>query len=282
MVDIDIHKILKGKSGNFNLNIKLHIEKGKIIGIYGASGEGKTSLAKMLCGILMPDQGKIIVADQVWYDSEKKINLKPQKRSANLMFQDYALFPNMSVRKNLEFALQKNGDSKIIEDIISIIELENLQHSKIHKLSGGQQQRVALARAMVNMPRLLILDEPLSAIDEEMRIKLQDYILKTHKAYHLTTILISHNISELHKIADSVYELENGSLHQVKAKSNSDNNTSVSGKVVKKTLKPPFVEITIIYGNTHLNFTTRAEKAANINEGQIVTIPEDMLNTDFK
>ena len=282
MVDIDIHKTLKGKSGNFNLNIKLHIEKGKIIGIYGASGEGKTSLAKMLCGILMPDQGKITVADQVWYDSEKKINLKPQKRSVNLMFQDYALFPNMSVRKNLEFALQKNGNSKIIEDIISIIELENLQHSKIHKLSGGQQQRVALARAMVNMPRLLILDEPLSAIDEEMRIKLQDYILKTHKAYHLTTILISHNISELYKIADSVYELENGNLHQVKAKSNSDKNTSVSGKVVKKTLKPPFAEITIIYDNTHLNFTLRAEKAANINEGQIVTIPENILNTDFK
>ena len=282
MVDIDIHKTLKGKLGSFNLNIKLHIEKGKIIGIYGASGEGKTSLAKMLCGILIPDQGKIIVADQVWFNAEKKINLKPQKRSANLMFQDYALFPNMSVRKNLEFALQKNGDPKIIEDIISIIELENLQHSKIHKLSGGQQQRVALARAMVNMPRLLILDEPLSAIDEEMRIKLQDYILKTHKAYRLTTILISHNIRELHKIADSVYELKNGSLHQVKAKSSSDNNTSVSGKVVSKTLKPPFVEITILYDTTPLNFTLWAEKAADINEGQVITVPEDILNIDFK
>ena len=282
MVDIDIHKTLKGKSGNFSLNIKLHIEKGNIIGIYGASGEGKTSFAKMLCGILKPDQGKITVDDKVWYDSEKKIYLKPQKISANLMFQDYALFPNMSVRKNLEFALQKNGDPKLIEDIISIIELENFQHSKIHKLSGGQQQRVALARAIVNMPRLLILDEPLSAIDEEMRVKLQDYILKTHKAYHLTTILISHNISELHKIADSVYELKNGNLHQVKANSSPIINTSVSGKVVKKTFKPPFVEITIVYDNIHLNFTLLSEQAMDINEGQVITIPEDMLNTDFK
>lgn len=282
MVDIHLQKQLTGKSGGFVLNIKLQIEKNKIIGIYGDSGEGKTTLAKMISGIVKPDRGEITVAGTVWYNSKKKIYLKPQRRAVNLMFQDYALFPNMSVRENLKYALKRSESSLLIEDIIEIIALKNLENSKINELSGGQQQRVALARAIINLPQLLILDEPLSAIDNEMRQKLQEYILKIHKTYQLTTIIISHNVNKLYQIADLVYVLKNGEL-QLKA---FDNNTkealkNISGVVLNKCAKSSFVEIVISYDNTELSFTLLPEQAKNIKEGQVIEIPPEIFRTQY-
>src|SRR5690606_20928534 len=120
-----------------------------------------------------------------WYNSDENINLAPQKRKTGFVFQDFALFPNMNVRENLEFALTKGESKKIIKNLIEINELGDLQHRKPDTLSGGQKQRVALARALVKMPELLLLDEPLSSLDIEIRRKLQQYILKVHREFKL-------------------------------------------------------------------------------------------------
>lgn len=212
MIRLNIHKRLKAPGSDMNLHIDLNIVQGELVTLYGDSGVGKTSTLRMLAGLLDPDLGEINVNDSLWFDSEKNINVKPQQRRIGFVFQDYALFPHMTVRENLEFALQKGDDKAIISDVIAIIELENLQDQKPHLLSGGQQQRVALARALVQKPDILLLDEPLSALDFKIRSKLQDYILKAHKKYNLTTVLISHDISEIFKLSDKVFVLENGSI----------------------------------------------------------------------
>ena len=139
---------------------------------------------------MQADDGSIKVGEKLWFDKAKNINLKAQKRKLGFVFQDYALFPNMTVEENLRFALEKGQPQEIIEELIDITELGALRKKKPSRLSGGQQQRVALARAMVKKPDVLLMDEPLSSLDPEMRSKLQDYIKTLHDKYGLTSMLI--------------------------------------------------------------------------------------------
>jgi molybdate transport system ATP-binding protein len=157
----------------------------------------------------MPDKGQIVFNDKIWFDSEKKINLPPQVRNVGYMFQDYALFPNMTVRKNIEFA-QKTNNAEEVDNLLLQFGLETLQKQLPNKLSGGQKQRVALARALAAKPNLLLLDEPLSALDEELRLNLQDEILKAHAMLNSATIMVSHDKKEVKKLADTVIMLRNG------------------------------------------------------------------------
>lgn len=212
MIEINIQKKLKAASGDMLLNINTTIEKGSLVTLYGKSGAGKTTILRILGGLVKPDNGKIIVNETTWLDTSKKINLKPQIRKVGFVFQDYALFPNMTVKENLEFALNKGESNKIIKDLIEIIELGELQNRKPETLSGGQKQRVALARALVQKPSILMLDEPLSALDYEIRFKLQQYILKVHYEFGLTTLLISHDISEILRMSNKVLEIEHGKI----------------------------------------------------------------------
>lgn len=212
MIEINIQKKLKSATGEMLLKIDTSIEKGSLVTLYGKSGVGKTTILKILAGLICPDNGKIAVNGKTWLNTFEKINLKPQKRKVGFVFQDYALFPNMTVKENLEFALNKGQDENIVNHLIEIIELGELQNRKPDTLSGGQKQRVALARALVQKPTILMLDEPLSALDSEIRFKLQQYILKVHKEYNLTTLLISHDISEILRMSDQVLELENGKI----------------------------------------------------------------------
>lgn len=217
MIEIDIHKKLKSSIGEMDLKIQTNIEKGSLVTLYGNSGAGKTSILRIMAGLLQPDSGNIIVDGETWLNSSAKINLRPQKRKVGFVFQDYALFPNMNVRENLLFALNKGESLNIVDHLIEIIELGELQNRKPDTLSGGQKQRVALARALVQKPTILMLDEPLSALDSEIRFKLQQYILNVHKEYNLTTLLISHDISEIIRMSDKVLEIEFGKItHQGK------------------------------------------------------------------
>jgi len=152
MISTSLHKTLQTANGIMPLDIELDIYPGEFVTIYGESGAGKTSILKMLAGLLTPDYGKIIVDGTTWLDTSRKINLAPQKRKIGFVFQDYALFPNMSVRKNITYALAKDQDIQIVEELIEITELGDLQHQKPNLLSGGQRQRVALARALVQQP----------------------------------------------------------------------------------------------------------------------------------
>ena len=148
MTHFSLQKRLHAADGILSLDVKCEIEDAAFISLYGASGAGKTSLLRMLAGFMQPDKGMIKVNDEVWFDSENKINIVPQRRSVGFVFQDYALFPNMNVEENILFALGKNDSKQIIEELLEMTGLRGLRNKKIQMLSGGQKQRVALARAV--------------------------------------------------------------------------------------------------------------------------------------
>jgi molybdate transport system ATP-binding protein len=214
MLDFDLHKKLHTAEGEMHLQIDLQIESGKLVNLYGASGAGKTSVLRMLAGFMRPDGGSITMEDTVWFDDKKHINMQPQQRSIGFVFQDYALFPNMNVRENIIFGSSKNSDKNIVDELLDLTGLTMLASRKIQTLSGGQKQRVALARAIVRKPLLLLLDEPLSAIDNSMREQLQTTLLEVHNRFSLTTILVSHDMDEIIKLSDSIIHLEHGSVQQ--------------------------------------------------------------------
>ena len=230
MIDISVTKQLKSATGNMLLNIDLSIEKGTFLNVYGKSGAGKTSLLRMISGLLAPDEGTLTVDGTAWFDSKSKLDLAPQKRKVGMVFQDYALFPNMTVKENLLFGLKKGEDVSIVDQLLEITDLGELQNQKPPFLSGGQQQRTALARALVQQPEILLMDEPLSALDTEMRIQLQQYILQVHREFSLTTILVSHDISEIIKMADRMVVLENGRIEKDGKPTEVFGHQEVSGK----------------------------------------------------
>jgi len=230
MINIDIHKRLQSNDGDMNLHVVCHIEEGEFVTLYGKSGAGKTSTLRMLAGLMTPDKGLITVNGETWYDSQNNNSLKPQLRNIGYVFQDYALFPNMTVLDNLKYAQPKSHSPHLLAELIEIIELGDLQFQKPQTLSGGQKQRVALARAVVQEPKLLLLDEPLAALDRTIRIKLQDYLQQLHKKQKLTTILISHDIAEIMKLSDTVFMIDDGKILKHGNPEDIFVNSSVSGK----------------------------------------------------
>ncbi|MEM1220294.1 MAG: ATP-binding cassette domain-containing protein [Bacteroidota bacterium] len=215
MIELQIQKELQGAKGPFVLELDLAIKSGQFWTMYGPSGAGKTTTIRMLAGLMNPDRGRIVVRGEVWYDSEQKINRSPQQRSLGMVFQDYALFPHLTVEQNLTFASRNSEEKGRIPGLIDLMELGTLRNQKPGRLSGGQQQRVALARALVQQPPLLLLDEPLSALDHKTRVRLQDYLLEAHRKYELCTILVSHDLGEVFKLSDRVALLENGKVRRV-------------------------------------------------------------------
>lgn len=212
MMLIDIKKSLLSGHGPIDLTIQLEIGQGELLALSGPSGSGKTSLLRILAGLLQPEHGVIVMDGVRWLDTQQKVNWPAQKRNMGFVFQDYALFPHFNVRQNLYYALEKGQNAEHIQDLISVMELQNLLDRKPDTLSGGQQQRVALARALVRRPKLLLLDEPLSALDPDMRHRLQGYILRVHRTFSLTTILVSHDQKEIARMADRVLLIKEGHI----------------------------------------------------------------------
>ena len=210
MININIKRKLAGADGLLDLSFDTQIQKGELVTLYGPTGSGKTSVLKMLAGLMEPHAGNIIVDNHIWFDETKKINVATQQRNIGMVFQDYSVFPNMTIRENLEYALSKNQDKKIVDELLEVSGLTNLQNKRPLNLSGGQKQRVALTRTLVRKPKLLLLDEPLSALDSEMRSKLQHFISEFHQKFELTTILVSHDLPEVMKMSNRVLVLENG------------------------------------------------------------------------
>ncbi len=230
MIAAALYKTLRSARGEMHLEVDFERTTGQFIALYGESGAGKTSILRMLAGLMEPDQGRVLFGSETWFDKTARINLTPQKRKTGFLFQDYALFPNMTVRQNLEFALDKGQTSKVITGLVDLMELGDLQSQKPTLLSGGQKQRVALARSLVNSPKVLLLDEPLSALDREMRHKLQGYLLKVHREFNLCTIMVSHDVSEVIRMADKVMELSNGRITKQGTPEEIFVQKSVSGK----------------------------------------------------
>ena len=189
------------------------IGDGEFIALFGPSGAGKTTLLRMLAGLTRPDRGRIVVDGAVWFDAAAGVNLAPQARSVGVVFQDYALFPNLSVRDNIGYAVAR-ADRAWVDELLTLMQLDGLQQQRPAVLSGGQKQRVALARAVARKPRLLLLDEPLAALDYRLRARLQDDLLLLHRRLGVTTLMASHDIGEVFRLADRVWRLEQGCVVQ--------------------------------------------------------------------
>jgi len=214
MIDFALQKKLHTADGEMQLQVNMQIKSGQFVSLYGSSGAGKTSVLRMLAGFMKPDNGYITMNGTPWFDAQKRINIEPQQRKIGFVFQDYALFPNMNVRENITFALSKREPATIVDELLELTGLSMLAQRKIQTLSGGQKQRVALARAIAKKPLLLLLDEPLSAIDNIMRAQLQITLLQVHQRFGLTTILVSHDMDEIIKLSDAVIHLEQGVVQQ--------------------------------------------------------------------
>ncbi len=206
---VDIEK----KLGNFSLGVKLEAGE-ETLALLGASGCGKSLTLKCIAGIEKPDRGKIVVDGVTLFDSEKRINLSPQKRRTGLMFQNYALFPNMTVLENI-LAGARGEKKQGRERARSILERFGLQDHAghyPHQLSGGQQQRVALGRILISEPKILLLDEPFSALDGHLRLQLEQELRQVLRSFGKTAVLVSHEKDELFRMSDSIAVMDRGSI----------------------------------------------------------------------
>lgn len=194
------------------MEVSLRAAKGSIVAITGPSGAGKTTLLRQIAGLVTPDFGNIKFGNNIWQDTGRRIFQSPQLRNIGFVFQDYALFPHLTVKENLLFALKKGDNPCVVDELLTSVELSQLTDRKPHQLSGGQQQRVALARALVRKPDLLLLDEPLSSLDHIMRLRLQEYLLKLQKQLGFTMLIVTHDLGEIFRMANQVYVLENGKI----------------------------------------------------------------------
>lgn len=208
-LQLDIHKKFKG----FSLDIGFETSGG-CSGILGASGCGKSMTLKCIAGVERPDSGKIVLNGRVLFDSDKGINLTPQQRKVGYLFQNYALFPNMTVRENIGIGLkllQKDKKLKVAE-MVRLFHLEGLEENYPVQLSGGQQQRVALARILAYEPDVLMLDEPFSALDTHLREQLQLQLHKVLNSYKRDVMLVTHNRDEVYRFCSRVILMDAGRI----------------------------------------------------------------------
>jgi molybdate transport system ATP-binding protein len=272
MIKINIDKKLHGASGEMHLNLHLDIEEGSFVAIAGQSGSGKTTLLRILAG-LEEAEGKIEVGDEVWLDEGRA--LAPQKRGIGYVFQDYALFSNMSVEQNLLFV---KWDKALANYLMRITELTELKERFPNSLSGGQKQRVALCRAMMNRPKILLMDEPLSALDPVMRTKLQHEILRLHKEFGTTIIMVSHEPSEIYRLASRVLMLalgrvvSDGTPKEVLLKTTGSQKFAFEGEVLEVIRVDVLYVAIISIGQQLVEVVIGKGEAENLKIGQRISV----------
>ena len=284
MIQAQISKQLRGVNGNFHLNVNLQVAQGEFVALFGPSGVGKTSFLRCLAGLEQADHADIKVAGEVWVNKDKQINLSAQQRKVGYMFQDYALFPNMSVRENLEFALRKGANKQRVYELIEMMNLGDLQHQKPETLSGGQKQHVALARALASDPSILLLDEPFSALDVEMRSRLHDEMMRLQRNLGMTTIIVSHDVGEVYKLASRVFLMEAGTIVQQGAPADVFSAGQTSGKF-RFTGEILMIEpldvlctLTVFVGNQIVRVVAMPEEAAKLKVGDTVMLVSKAFN----
>jgi molybdate transport system ATP-binding protein len=215
VLQLEIRKRLQSeKSGSFNLDVAFSAGDGITI-LFGPSGSGKTTTLRSIAGIVTPDSGRISVGEEVYFDSAKGLNLSIQKRRVGYLFQDYALFPHMTAQQNVAYGMKDNGahsGSRMgrAKAMLALFKIENLSGRYPHNMSGGEQQRTALARALASDPAVVLLDEPLSAVDTETRLVLFDELVMAQERVRIPFIYVTHNTAEAKRLGNQVILLQEG------------------------------------------------------------------------
>ena len=268
MISLDIQKKLLG----IDLEIDLEIKTGDFIALSGKSGSGKTTLLRILAG-LEDAQGSIKIENEIWLDA--KVKKAIQEREIGFVFQDYALFENMNVEKNLLFV---SNDKELCEHLLKITHMSDYKNSLPSQLSGGQKQRVAICRALMRRPKLLLLDEPLSALDPQTRLSLQSELLTLHNEFKTTTILISHDPSEIYKLASRVIVLDAGKVindgkpKDILLKTKGSQKLSFSGELLD-IKKVDIIYIAVIaIGQQIVEVVINEDEVQNLKVGDLVTL----------
>jgi len=206
------------QSGPIPLEVSFRCEAGRMLALVGPSGAGKSTILRTIAGLYRPQRGRIICGGEVWLDTDRRLSLPPHRRRTGLVFQSYALFPHLSARANVEVGLghlPTDARRRAADGILARMDLVGLEHRKPAGLSGGQQQRVALARALANEPRVLLLDEPLSAVDRRTRRRLQADLVELRQTLHVPILLVTHDLDEAARMADQIVVLDAGQVLQV-------------------------------------------------------------------
>lgn len=263
---VNIKKKLKG----FNLEVSFETD-GDYLGVLGTSGSGKSMTLKCIAGIETPDEGQIILNGKVLFDSMKKINLKPQERNVGYLFQNYALFPHMTVEENIAIGLlgsKKEKDDKV-KEMIKSFHLEGLEKKYPSKLSGGQQQRVAIARCIAYRPDVLMLDEPFSALDSHLKEQLQTEVLELLKLYDGEVLMVTHSRDEAYKFCGNLVILDKG-------------NSILFGKTKEVFKDPKLFEVAIITGCKNISrCRVLSENSVYAIDWGIILKTENILNKDI-
>ncbi|HEX4739378.1 MAG TPA: ABC transporter ATP-binding protein, partial [Allosphingosinicella sp.] len=195
---------------SFSLELALEIEG--TVALVGPSGAGKTTVLRAIAGLARPERGHIRLDDRAWFDAEEGVSLAPEERSVGLVFQDYALFPHLTVRKNVAFGAR--SDPARVDELLERLRISHLADERPGTLSGGERQRVALARALAREPRILLLDEPFGALDAKVRGELRDGLRAIHDEIGLTSIFVTHDHEEAFALGDRVAILNSGRIEQ--------------------------------------------------------------------
>jgi len=272
MITLNINKRLHGAEGDMELHVNLSIKEGDFVALSGKSGSGKTTLLRILAG-LEEAQGEIKVDNKFWLNDTQ--SLPVQKREIGFVFQDYALFENMTVEKNLLFV---KNDKALAQKLLQLTELNSLKNRYPNSLSGGQKQRVSVCRALMKKPKILLLDEPLSALDPAMRIKLQNELLTLHKEFQTTTIMVSHDPSEIYRLANRVIVLHNGQIindglpQEILLKTQGSQKFSFEGELLDIKKVDTISIATVAIGQQLVNVVVSSKEAQNLEIGKYVRL----------
>ncbi|MFI3303089.1 MAG: ABC transporter ATP-binding protein [Rikenellaceae bacterium] len=241
MLKINIEHPMLTSYGDSTLKVNIEIPRGEFVCLSGASGIGKTTLLRIVAGLVKPKSGLVEFDGESWLDTSHNIYTSARKRHTALMFQDYALFPNMTIEEQITYA-QRNSDPERIAALLESFNLTRLAHRRPHQISGGQRQRVALARALASDPTMLLLDEPLSALDREIMLSLIEQIRSAHKTLGSVTLMVCHDEEEIKQLASSVLHFRCEGLQNCMIESKLDiypeNKYSIFENIFKKS-KPP-------------------------------------------
>lgn len=286
MIKLSLRKKLLMAHGPAVLQVEAELQAG-ITAVYGHSGAGKTTLLKMIAGLVQPDEGVIEVNGKTWLNTRRGIRLPVQQRHIGFVFQDGALFPHMTVAENLRFALLPGQDASRITQLLQLIQMEQLANSRPGQLSGGQQQRVALVRALIRSPQVLLMDEPLASLDNDMRTQLRTAIAAVQQQFNPVSLLVTHDLAELHQLAANVLHLHEGNIIGSGTPARVfeqalPNEVQLTGTIVSLTPSGNRYELLLQTGTQQQIITISAAQAAALQPGSTITLYAKTIDAVIK